>query len=149
MKLKLKTLVLSLLLISSLAFSVEGCKNHTVNLEKGGAYAQTNQPTQQELFIADEAYKLAYTTVQGVFKFEKDNRAMIKSISPEIKKDLDKARPIAVDIDKRWANARFLYKQAPTPQGLSTIQGILQEAQVLIPIVQEAIAPVYSNLVKK
>lgn len=139
-------ILLCLLLACSLC--LPACKSKTLNLAPNGAYTPTGQPTQQVLFVTDEAYKLAYTTVQSVFAFERDNRAAVNAISPQIKLALDKARPDAVDINLRWAKARQVYKQAPTPDGLVTIQGILQEIQILVPIVQEAIAPVYSTLNK-
>lgn len=129
-----------MLLLSTLILTlVDGCKS-TPNLEMGGAYAPVNAQAQPDLFIADSAYKLAYDTVDGVFKFERDNRAALQKISPGIKAGLDKIRPIAWKIDQRWCTARQAYVATPGAGSLSTLQGILAEMQRLIPAAQALIS---------
>lgn len=137
-------------LIALVWFAV-GCKSP--HLETGGLYAPTNAAGQVVyndlgLALADGSYKLAYETVSAIFKFERDNRAAIWALSPQVKKTLDKARTEAVDIDRRWAEARKLYKAKPTPAGLSAIQGVLLEIQRLIPVAQAQLDPVYSSITK-
>jgi len=152
MKTKLGTFLALLALITLTACT--GCKS--VNLAPGGAYnpATTNAAGQvtlnaapeQALYVADASYKLAYDLLSGVLKFERDNRAELAKISPKIKTNLDKIRPVAVDIDHRWALARAAYKANPTPLGLTTVQQIIAEIQRLIPAAQAELTPVYSSL---
>ena len=143
---KFKFLFLILALTASVLLS--GCQ--TPRLEPGGAYAPTNSVGQVVyndvgLAVADASYKLAYQTVLGFMKFERDNRAAIAAINPSVgasvKAELDKLRPQVVSIDLRWAKARKAYRLNPTPAGLSTIQTILSEIQRLIPAVQSQIVP--------
>lgn len=127
------------------------CK--TPKLESGGPYSPTNEVGQViyndvGLALADASYKFAYETVLGVMEFERKNRAAIWAISPDIKKGLDAARPQVVDIDRRWAESRQLYKANPTPAGLNTIQQILAEMKRILPIIQKQIDPVYNTLTK-
>lgn len=131
-----------------------GCKGP--NLEPGGAYspATTNElgevtlttEPERALYVSDAAYKFAYTAIFNVFKLERDNRAEFAKISPEIKNGLDKIRPIAVDIDQRWARARKAYKDNPTPAGLDTIQRIISEIQRLLPVAQAELKPVFTSV---
>jgi hypothetical protein len=148
-----------LTLVAVFALACTGCKT---KLESGGAYAPATfsadaagavsvtpkSAPQLGLYVADAAYKLAYDIVDGVLKFERDNRADVEKISPKIKIALDAVRPVAWDIDQRWAKARQMYQANPTPAGLSNIQTLLLEIQRLIPVVQEQIAPVFSTLAK-
>jgi hypothetical protein len=128
-----------------------GCKT---NLEVGGVYAPTNSVGQviyndQGLFLADATWKFSYEAMLSVFQFERDNRIALWGISPTIKHKLDSWRPAVVDIRKRWAESRHLYKQNPTPAGLSTLQGILSELNRLLPVVQAQIDPAVHALVVK
>lgn len=129
-----------------------GCK--TATLEPGGPYAPTNSVGQvlyndAGLALADASYKMAYDTMFAVFKLERDNRQAIWDISPTVKRALDGIRPQVVEIDRRWAAARKLYKAAPTPAGLSTLQTILAEIQRLLPVVQDQLVPVNATLTKQ
>lgn len=122
-----------------------GCKS--ASLEPGGAYAPTNAAgaviySDKDLALADASYKFTYETIQSVFKFERDNRAAIWAVSHEVKHALDQARPVAVEIDHRWAAARNAYKKNPTPEGLTTLQTILAELNRLLPVVQQSLEPV-------
>ena len=143
-------LTLSLLAFGSLGWS--GCE--TKKLEPGGVYAPTNAAGQVVssdlgLALADASYKLAYETTVSVFEFERVNRQAIWNISPEVKKNLDKARPQVVDIDKRWALARKTYREHPTSENLTTVQSILSEINRLLPVVQQQLAPVQTNTTTK
>lgn len=119
-----------------LAVTFTGCK--TPNLEPGGAY--NPQPgiiaPEKSLFVADAGYQLAYTAIDEVFKYERNNRAQLAAISPAIKPALDKLRDEAWDINVRWAKARQAYKLNPTPANLTTFQNVLSEIQRLVPVVQ-------------
>src|SRR5262245_2666148 len=105
-------------------------------LEPGGAYApggfvvttntggvgETNfMPTAQAdmaFYVADSSYDLAYSIIDGAFKFERDNRAALWRVSPSIKHTLDEIRPKALEIHKRWAAARQAYIANPVATGL-------------------------------
>lgn len=144
--------LLVLLLAIGIGATLVACK--TPQLEQGGAYAPANvivatntdgtlttnavatQAPMPELYLFDAAYKLAYDTVDGVFKLEFQNRADVAKMSPAIKPALDKARITAWEIDQRWAVARKAYKANPTPAGLTTLQLILAEIQKLVAVVQ-------------
>lgn len=126
------------------SFILVGCK--TPSLEPGGAYAPTNvvgQVVSNDIGLAlvDASYKFAYESIQTVFKFERDNRPAIWAVSHNVKKGLDDARPRVVEWDKRWATARFEYRQNPTPAGLNKLQTILAEMNRLLPIVQSQLTP--------
>ena len=115
-----------------------GCKTPT--LETGGAYAPTATTANMPLYVADVAYKVAYDSVNAVFKIEYDNRAVLWQTSPKIKATLDGIRPQAWDAHVRWAAARKVYDLNPTPEGLSTLQTILANMQTLSTAAQAAIA---------
>lgn len=125
-----------------------GCNGGCASkLEPGGVYAPTNSAgvvvyNDQALALADASYQFTYETVQSVFKFERDNRDVIWAVSHDVKHGLDKARPVAVDINRRWAAARNAYKKNPTPEGISTLQSILSELNRLLPVVQQQLEPV-------
>jgi hypothetical protein len=139
------TLLISALLIAGME---AGC---TTQLENGGAYAPgTNSasgvfvPTQAPdpaLYVADASYRLAYDAIDGVLKFERDNRAEVAKLSPKVKPALDAIRPTVKDIDHRWALARAAYKVNPIPANLSTLQNVLAEIQRLVPVVQSQLLP--------
>lgn len=152
---RLRSYLPLLLLTLSLAV-LPACKSP--NLAAGGGYAPVTTNSVGEvvpasapdkaLYLADASYKLAYDTMAGAFKFERDNREEILKISPEVKKALDNLRPNVVEVERRWALARKAYRQNPTPAGLSTIQSILAEIQRFVPVVQSQLAPVYAGLTK-
>jgi hypothetical protein len=131
MKRILTSLLLSLALVAGLGSS---CKNS--RLEVGGAYAPvtgstTNAAANLAFFQADSAYDLAYSAIDAAFKFEKENRAMLWKISPGIKHALDKIRPEAVNINRKYLAARAAYMAYPTPAGLGDLQTMLGQLQQL------------------
>jgi len=127
----MKKLVLSLMLTISMVVSFTACK--TQKLETGGAYAPIAADGTQiiapdmGLYAADSAFKLTHTAVNIVFEFERDNRALLKSISPDIKQTLDDLRPQAVVCWQAYAKARRAYLENPTPAGLDRLQSILSK----------------------
>ncbi len=130
--------------------SITGC--HTTKLASGGAYAPTIAGTTNAasnpdlgLYFADAAYKLAFDAVDGVFKFELANRAQLQKVSPAIKTNLDKIRPTAWQIERRWALARAAYRANPTPAGLSQLQTILSEISRLVPVAQSQLSLATTN----
>ena len=146
----LEAVLVMAMLIATLA--LPACK--TARLEPGGVYAPTNELGQvvyadTGLALADASYQLAYDTVSAVLKFERDNRATIWALSPEVKKALDKVREQGNALNLRWAEARYLYKQNPTPAGLTALQTILAEIQRLVPVAQQQLAPVTSTLTQQ
>jgi hypothetical protein len=114
---------------------------NTARLEPGGAYAPatTNSAgqviyTQQPdlaFYTTDAAYDLAYSAIDAAFKFERDNRAMLWQISPQIKHSLDSIRPQAVEANARYLAARAAYMAHPVPANLGALQRILSEVQSL------------------
>lgn len=144
-------LVVPLIAIAAISAPLSGCKNQTA--QPGGAYAPTNSAGQviyddTNLALADASYKLAYTSIQTVFAFERDNRTAIYKLTPSVKEALDKVRPTVVDIDLRWATARRAYRLNPTPEGLSTINSILSEIARIVPAVQAQNVPLVNALTK-
>lgn len=142
--------IIGLLALLAAVSGFTGCGG-TTKLEPGGAYAPgaTNaagvfvpaSAPDVGLFIADSSYKLAYDAVDGVLKFERDNRAQLQAASPKIKTALDSIRPKVVDIDLRWARARQAYKANPIPANLSVMQQILAEIQALVPVAETQLVP--------
>lgn len=140
--------LVALMMAAVAMLALAGCGK---TLEPGGAYAPatTNadgtlvatQKADMALFVADSSYKLAYDAVDAVFKFERNNRAQLATISPKIKLTLDQYRATAVDIDRRWALARQAYKANSIPANLSTLQDVLAEVQRLVPVVQSQLTP--------
>ncbi len=115
------------------AILLAGCK--TSRFEPGGAYTHTNTAgavtVDFALFYADNAFRAAHGTLDFAFKFEKDNRALLWSVSPDIKHGLDVIRPRAAAIVRQFATAREAYLLQPNPDSLSNLNGILDELQRL------------------
>ncbi len=136
--------------VASLLFT--GCQ--APQLAPGGAYAPAIVSTnaagnvtvspvtapETALFIADASYRLAYDSVDAVFKFEQQNRAELAAKFPKLKPALDGLRPQVWKIDQRWALARQAYKASPTPAGLSQVQTIISEITRLVPVAQAELA---------
>jgi len=137
-----------------------GCKIGTSNLEQGGAYSPgsfivTPDPSgtgtvtnfvatgiaDKSFFVVDSSYDLAFSVVDAVFNFERNNRLALWKLSPQIKGSLDAIRPKAVDINLRYAKARQAYMLNPAPSGLTPLQTILAELQNLASAAQAAITP--------
>lgn len=116
-----------------------GCKS---TLEQSGAYAPdpvtnavsgavTQVTADKPFFIADGAFYLAYSAIDAAFTFERDNRATLWALSPDIKHALDKIRPDAVVARNSYIAARKGYLANPTPAGLSDLQFALAKIQQL------------------
>lgn len=127
-------------------FLLTACK--TPQLETGGAYnpattnatgVVTSQPD-MVYFMADAAFDTAYSTLDGAFKFERDNRALLWKLSPDIKHTLDRIRPTALEIATKYAAAREAYIANPTPGGLTTLQLWLSRIQKVSAMAQTLIA---------
>ena len=126
-----------------------GCKSS--RLESGGAYAPTvtnavtgevtaTQAPDIAFYNVDSAYLLAYSTANAAFDFERNNRAMLWKISPQIKRTLDTIRPQAVAANMRYLAARASYLANPVPAGLTQLQTILAEIGSIASAAQVAIA---------
>lgn len=89
-------------------------------------------------YTVDSSFELAYNITQTCFKIERDNRALLWKISPQIKHTLDTIRPTAVDVVKRYGAARTAYMLNPTPAGLGALQNLLSRAQNVASAVQAA-----------
>lgn len=116
-----------------LAFS-NGCllTNPDKKFEPGGAYAKTaTTAAMPELFAADSAFDLAYKALDTTFKYERDNRAALWSVSPKIKHTLDALRPQASQAWLDYAVARQAYLATPTAANLSPLQTALGKLQQL------------------
>lgn len=118
---------------------VSGCAS---KLQEGGAYAPdptTNAVTgivttiaaDKPFFVVDSAFYLAYSAVDAAFTFERDNRATLWKLSPQIKHDLDAIRPDAVLARNAYMAARKSYIANPTPAGLDTLSTVLAKVQQL------------------
>lgn len=91
------------------------------------------------------AFDFAYSTINAVFDFEENNRAMLWSISPQIKKTLDSIRPQAVQARNDYIKARIAYMANPEPVNLSTLQDVLTRVKDIATAVQAAIPPSVST----
>lgn len=131
-------LALAFCLLSLAPLFLPGCG--TTRLELGGAYAQTNQVPDLQFYQIEAAYDLAYSTLDGVFKFEEDNRAGLWKLNPKIKQTLDKIRPQAWDYNVEYLTARAAYKANPVPSGLTTLQTISTKLQQLL-LTAQAVLP--------
>jgi hypothetical protein len=110
-------------------------------LEPGGAYSPvtTNadgtlnftQAPDIGLFVADSGFDLAYSGMETAFKIERDNRALLWKVSPQIKHTLDQIRPKAVDGKLKYAQARAAYIANPVPANLDALNTILAEVKAL------------------
>lgn len=130
----------------------------TARLEPGGVYAPTNAVGQiiyneLPLAVADASYKLAFQSILLPMKFERDNRAALHVLNPNlgwaVKTKMDSLRLQVQDVDKRWAVARAAYKANPTPAGMSTLQTALAEISRLLPVVQGQIVPMQQALITR
>lgn len=135
---------LQIVRISIVSAMVVGCATH--RLAPGGAYAPgafTNAVSSTGVtttvfvaesrpdfafFAVDSAYDLTYSTLDGVFKFERDNRELLWKVSPSIKHTLDKIRVQAVSVNAQYLSARTAYIANPIPANL----GILQQTLALL-----------------
>jgi hypothetical protein len=110
-----------------------GCSS--TKLEPGGAYAPVDisgnaiVKPDPAFYIVDAAYAVAYATVDGVFKFEADNRLFLWQVSPDFKHALDKLRPEALKVRDDYARCRLAYKANPVPANLTQLQAALAKVQ--------------------
>jgi hypothetical protein len=135
--------IVTVLALASVFLCGTAC--HKTTLEQGGAYAPGSWTTNADnsttftasaaadpiFYQVDAAFNLAYSAIDGVFNFERDNRAYLWSVSHNIKHVLDDIRPKALDASQRFLKARRIYLSNPTPAGLSNLQTILTEIQSL------------------
>lgn len=125
-------------LAAGLLFS--GCGG--AKLETGGAYAPVGTngvavvAPDIEFYAVDLAYKTAWLTADAAFNFERDNRAALWQLSPQIKRTLDSIRPKAKAADHDYLVGRAAYMANPTPAGLSTLQEILARMKQIVATVQ-------------
>ncbi len=131
------TVAISMLVIAALT----GCKG---TLAPGGAYNSGSTNTvivkaDYSFFVIDSAYRLAYSTIDAAFKFERDNRLLLWGKTKEIKKALDKIRPQAVDINRQYLLARAAYIRNPTPAKLTILNALMLEIQNLSNAVMAAL----------
>ena len=117
---------------------VAGCG--TPRLETGGAYAPPSVAADYGFFAVDSAYRIAHGTVDAAFEFERDNRAALWTVSPEIKRALDKIRPQAWDANLLYHRARMAYLTNPVPANLDLMRQVLAKMQQLS-ITAQAVLP--------
>lgn len=112
-------------------------------LEPGGAYAPlpvtdpvtgvvTAQVADMPFYTVDAGFAMAYATLDGVFKWERDNRMALWSVSPNIKHTLDQLRPRASAVVVEYVQARAAYKKLPVPANLTVMQQVLAKMQQLL-----------------
>lgn len=118
--------VLAVIALSSVLWM--GCKS---TLEPGGAYAPTNAAPDKAFYVADGAFMVAAGTLDTVFRFERDNRAALWKLSPNIKHTLDKIRPEAATAVVAYKAAREQYEKQPTPVGLDLLNTVLSKLSAL------------------
>lgn len=100
-------------------------------LEVGGAYSQPANAPDLAFYGVDAAFWTAYSSVDAIFTWERDNRAFLWKQNQGIKHALDNIRPTASAIVKNYLAARETYKANPTPAGLDLLQTLLAKAQQL------------------
>jgi len=135
--------LLSISLVLTVPIALSGCKS---TLEPGGAYAPvtvsngiTNAAPDMPLFLADSAYRLAFTSLDAVFTTEKVNREFLWKVSPDIKHALDKIRPDATKANADYLLARSVYIASPTPENLTGVHNFLAKIQQLATAAQAAL----------
>jgi hypothetical protein len=122
-----------------------GCAG-TPRLEKGGAYAPVGEDGQTFIApdvgfaIAEMGFKVTHLAIKLAFDLEFNNRVVFWNISPEIKKTLDKLRPVVNQAIIEYDLARTAYMANPTPAGLSTLQTVLSKLKQLS-LTAEAVIP--------
>lgn len=151
---KTKLLLCATALLGFTLLCTEGCKK---TLEVGGAYApsvvSTNPVTgvvttnivnapDLAFYQIDSGFLAAYASVDAIFSWERDNRAFLWTVSPNIKHTLDQARPTAAALVKNYGVARQAYKANPTPAGLDLLKTILSKLQAI----QAAASAVATNM---
>ena len=128
---KTKRINLMAVLALCLPLILTGCKTGNARLETGGAYAAEGTQADLAFYQVDAAYNVAHGILDGVFKFESDNRDQLWRVSPDIKHSLDLIRPAAVLWNGRYLEARAAYKLVPVPANLSPMHTALAKVQQL------------------
>lgn len=141
----MKTFIHALILCAILVIG-SACNKGT--LQPGGAYNPNPSIVEPDkaFYVADAAYKVAYTGITAIFDFERENRLLLWEISPDIKHKLDEIRPKAVEANETYLEARAVYKANPTPAGLTKLQTALSKLQQITSTVQTIVPQ--SNLSK-
>jgi hypothetical protein len=99
-------------------------------LETGGPYAESaTQAAMPELFVLDSGFDLAYSALDAAFRYEKNNRAALWLISPDIKHSMDKLRLEAKRVVLDYAIARTAYKANPVSVNLDMVSAALAVLQ--------------------
>lgn len=134
----IKILAVSLCAVLALSLG-SGCGS--TKLESGGAYApaatngdgtvSATLAPDLGFYVVDSAFELAYSTVDAAFAFERNNRAALWKLSPEVKHGLDAVRLQASLVRLKYAQARQAYTANPVPANLELLQQVLGEAQAL------------------
>lgn len=148
--LRLRFAVLTFAITALCLAPLTGCKSN--KLAAGGAYAPANPVVTDGatnwvataapdpvFYSTDLAFDFAYTLVDTAFTFEKNNRQLLWSLSPEIKQTLDKLRPQAAAVVNAYTAARKRYIANPTPAGLSQLTTLLSQIQNLSAAAQAAL----------
>lgn len=120
----MKKAILSCLLVIGLL----GCK---ATLQEGGAYNTGNPVVDQGFFATDAGFNVAYSVIDAAFKFEQANRALLWSVSPQIKQKLDAIRPQAQQLVVAYISARDLFLKTPTVANKKKLDAVLVETQKL------------------
>jgi len=155
------SILITVLLANAIICLTPGCKG---SLAPGGAYSPglTTLTTNADstittnfvataapdfaFYVADSAFSIAHSTADGVFNFERNNRAALWKISPKIKLTLDSIRPSADQAVHEYAVARTAYLASPTPAGLTTLQTALAKTQAITTSATTAIADYYTTV---
>src|SRR5678815_4577228 len=131
----MKTKLAAFMAAMVIALSLIGCASG--KLAPGGAYHPTDtngvaiSAPDAAFFAVDSSYRIAYNTVDTVFLFENDNRAMLWALSPTIKHTLDNIRPQAVAANVEYHKARDAYIANPVPANLDLLKQVLAKMQQL------------------
>lgn len=124
--------ILNVVLLTAALFLWTGATCNNARLETGGAYAPVGQQADIAFYSTDAAYDLAYTAIDTIFTFERNNRDALWKISPDIKHTLDGLRPQAWEVNKQYHVAREAYKKVPVPDNLTVLQQVLAKMQKLL-----------------
>jgi hypothetical protein len=138
---KVYGLALAGLLALGLVGGTAGCGKAT--LEAGGAYAPTNSAVAPDLALyqIDLAFDLADSATRELMKFERDNRALLWKVDPNIKKTFDQWRPKIVVAEQEFALARMGYLANPVPSGLDQMGTILARLQQISGVLKSIALP--------
>lgn len=114
----MKKILFSFALIASLLIS--GCALFSgKKFEAGGAYAGTESvAAMPDLYLVDASFDAAYSALKAVFDYERENRATLWKLNPNIKRELDKLRDDVWKVTVDYARARTAYIANPVPANL-------------------------------